>query len=121
MRAIRGAVMLDADRESEVAQWVPVVIHQLLQKNRITEKRIISITFSVTRDIQSFNPAAALRREGFADIPLFVIQEAEFKNSYPRLIRVLMYYRTGIFGNGLRKTNPVYINGAEKLRPDLFS
>lgn len=120
-RAVRGAVMLDADKSSEVARWVPRVLHQMLQKNRILERRIISITFSVTRDIVSLNPAAALRREGFADVPLFVVQEAEFESSFPRIIRVLLHYRTGIQLNGLKKPSPVYLNGAEKLRPDIFS
>jgi chorismate mutase len=64
------------------------------------------------------NPCAALRFSGSnidsSKIPLFCSQEAYIKNGLPKVIRVLI--TTYVEKN--QDITHVYINGAEKLRPD---
>ena len=117
VRAVRGAVQIEEDSVSPVVRGVGLLVNGLLEKNSINVKNIISIQFTVTEDIQSKNPAAALRTFGFQDVPLFCSQEPKIAGSMPRIVRILMTVETDS-GNVLQ---PLYINGAEKLRPDLVS
>lgn len=69
----------------------------------------------MTGDIRSRNPATAARAAGWK-VPLFCVREAEFDGSPPMVLRVLVAFR-GASGIEARH---VYLDGAEKLRPDLF-
>ena len=88
-----------------------------MSRNGLGEDGIISIFFSVTKDIRSINPAAALRAGGeFAETALFCAQEPDVAGALPMIIRVMM---TCELDTGKTELNHVYIDGAEKLRPDL--
>jgi len=114
-RAVRGAVQIEEDSEKFIETGVEKLIKELVALNSLSEEHIISIQFSVTDDLQSKNPAAALRKFGYESVPLFCSQEARVLNSMPRVIRVLITYEQPV---AIRPV-PLYINGAEKLRPDL--
>lgn len=89
---------------------------ELLEQNAILEDDIVSVMFTVTTDLTALNPATALRKAGFAkSVALFTAAEPCIANSLPRVIRVLVTYY------GSKKPVPVYLNGAEALRPDLGS
>lgn len=92
------------------------LVAELLGKNEIGKERIVSILFSVTRDLTRANPAAAARALGLEETPLFCLQEAQIEGAMPRVIRVLVTYES----DGERPPVPVYLDGAEALRPDLF-
>ena len=88
---------------------------ELLLKNNLIERDLVSVVFSVTRDLDAKNPAAALRHEGRAgEAALFVTQEAHFPGSLERVIRVLIHC---YLDKGWKPVH-VYRNGAEVLRPD---
>lgn len=111
---IRGASCIEEDTPEAVQKAVSELFSNIYEKNRINEKNIISIQFTLTQDIHSLNPAAALRKAGFAkSCPLFCSQEPSIDGMLPKTVRVLitMY--------GRKPAVPVYINGAERLRPDL--
>ena len=80
------------------------------------ESDLISIVFSQTRDLNEANPASALREIGYSDVPLFCTQEPEYKGSMPGVIRVLVSFNCA----EKRKVIPVYLDGAEALRTDIF-
>jgi len=117
VKAVRGAVCLQSDTEGQVADAVWKLISRMLERNAIGEQDIVSIVFSQTKDIVSKNPAGALRNHGFKDIPLFCTQEPDYAGSLPMTIRVLL--TCNIEKN--RTLVPIYIDGAEVLREDLFS
>ena len=71
--------------------------------------------FSLTDDLTAANPAAGLRKTGFAATPLFCTQEAKIDGALPRVIRVLVTWDS----LERRAAVPVYLDGAEVLRPDL--
>jgi chorismate mutase len=97
---------------------VAALYDELLRINRLNEEDLVSVIFSVTGDLDAFNPAAALRREGrAAEAALFVTQEAEIKGGLERTVRLLIHC---YLEKGLRPAH-VYRNGAEILRPDRTS
>ena len=55
-----------------------------------SEGQIISVLFSVTKDLTKANPATGLRAHGFSDTPLFCLQEADIEGAEPRIVRVLL-------------------------------
>jgi chorismate mutase len=115
IRAVRGAIQVGVDTREAVWDAASRVAAGLLSANAIREKDIVSLVFSVTADLRSANPAAGVRRTGFAGTPLFCVQEAEVEGGMPRVIRVLLTWNA----RGRSPAVPVYLGGAEALRPDL--
>jgi chorismate mutase len=112
-RAVRGAVCCDNTKES-ISSHVPSLYGAILSSNGLTEKDVVSVVFSVTPDLTAVNPATALRLAGLAaSVPLFAAAEPAIEGMMPRVIRLLITYR------GRRDPRPVYLNGAEALRPDM--
>ena len=100
---------------SAIEEAAARLISELLGRNAVPQERIVSVLFSVTRDLTRANPATAIRSLGLAQVPLFCLQEAEIEGSLARVIRVLLTYEA----EGRRAPVPVYLQGAEVLRPDL--
>ncbi|MCD6123303.1 MAG: chorismate mutase [Spirochaetales bacterium] len=116
VHAVRGAIQIGSNTREAVTASATELIKRIFKINHLTKNSIISIIFSVTKDITAYNPAAAIRLNGFDKVPLFCVQEAYMEAQMPLIIRVLITY------NSKENINPVpvYLNGAEKLRPDLF-
>ncbi len=114
--AVRGAIKVTENRSNSIKQSVNKLIESLSRENAFKEGDVISMIFSQTKDITAINPATALRESGFAAVPLFCTQEPEYEGSTPGIIRVLITY----YAEKPRKAVPVYLDGAEMLRADLF-
>lgn len=114
--AVRGAVGIGDNTKKAIYHGVQSLITRLVETNQIAQNDIISIMFSQTQDLDAANPATALREIGFENVPLFCMQEINYKGSPPRIIRVLITFSS----DKVRKGTPVYLDGAELLRPDLF-
>ena len=113
LRAVRGAVCCKNEADN-ILHTVTLLYTAILEKNRLKERDIVSIQFTVTADLTELTPASALRRSGFArNLPLFCSQEPLVKNCLACTIRILLHYY------GRKKSIPVYLNGAEVLRPDI--
>jgi chorismate mutase len=112
--ALRGATCCRNDAE-DIAAQVAALYDELLARNQLREPDIVSLIFSVTRDLDARNPAAALRHSGrAANLALFAVQEAETRDSLARTLRVLMH----CYMDDDVAPCHVYQNGAEVLRPD---
>jgi chorismate mutase len=61
MRAIRGATTVGENTVSAITEAVTELIHELEQRNQLSPEQIISVTFSVTRDLDAIFPAAMAR------------------------------------------------------------
>ena len=113
--AARGAVCCENSQES-IMNYVPQLYREILKENAIQENDIVSVLFSVTDDLTVLNPATALRKAGLAQsVPLFASAEPFIEGYLPSVIRILLTYY------GETKPVHIYLNGAEKLRPDLNS
>ena len=114
--AARGAICIARDESSLVEEATRKLVDSLASRNGISAADCVFLLFSVTSDIRSRNPATAAREAGW-DVPLFCVREAEFEGS-PRLVLRLLLAFSAETG-----TVPAhaYLDGAEKLRPDLFA
>lgn len=115
IRAVRGAIQIEKNDAKQIETGVLKLIKKIIENNEIDVTKIISIIFSQTSDLNSMNPAAALRTEGFSETPLFCTKEPEIIGSMERIIRVL------VTAESENRLKPVYLEGAEKLRLDIKS
>jgi chorismate mutase len=113
--AVRGAIQVAVNARQAISAATTRLVGELLRVNGIEEDRIVSLIFSLTDDLSAVNPAAVLRETGFAGTPLFCTQEARIDGAMPRVIRVLLTFEQ----HASRKAVPVYLEGAQSLRPDL--
>ena len=116
IRAVRGAAGIEKNESGDIHVAADRLVQEIMRLNGIEEEDIISILFSVTRDLTKGNPATGLRSRGFVDTPLFCLQEAQIEGALPRILRVLVTYRTA----ASRPPVPVYLGRAAALRPDLI-
>lgn len=117
LAAIRGATCCDNTKD-EITHYVSKMLNEIVQKNNLLSEDIVSVFFTVTKDIDELNPATALRlgntKIDFSNVALFCAQEPEIKGGLEYVIRVMV---TAYMPEFSVKKN-VYINGAERLRPD---
>ena len=115
-KAIRGAVQIDTNTSSAMREGVVELLDEILSRNFLQEREIVSIIFSQTEDLDADNPARCARTVGFAEVPLFCTQEPRYPGSLARVVRVLLTAERDEW-NG--QPTPVYLRGAQQLRPDL--
>lgn len=117
IKAIRGAICSENTKE-EIIKNVCQMCNQIFEKNNLQSEDLISIQFSITEEITKLNPASALRLGStcidVSECALFCCQEAKIENGMKNVIRVMI---TASMDENTEKTN-IYLNGAEKLRPD---
>lgn len=117
LAAFRGAVCVENTKES-ITENVCLMCRELFSLNGIEADDIVSLQFTITDDITVLNPATALRRGNpgldVSQVPLFCSQEAKIDGMMPKVIRALL---TSYVDEENERQN-VYLNGAEKLRPD---
>jgi chorismate mutase len=115
--ALRGAVQCKNEAH-DMAVQVGALYDEILSQNKLEEKDMVSLIFSLSADLDAANPATALRQSGrAADTALFVTQEARVKSgagSVERIVRLLVH----AYGDPETPAVHVYRNGAEQLRPD---
>ena len=116
---IRGATGAENSKESIISN-VQQMCSAIFLKNKLKENNIVSIQFTITKDLTAMNPAAALRKGGncgidVSKVPLFCSAEPEIEESHEKMIRVLVTS----YADENTEIHHVYINGGEKLRPDL--
>lgn len=116
---IRGATCSDNTKE-EITNYVCNMCNQIIEQNDISLEDIVSIQFTMTKDLNVLNPATALRtgpmRYDMSHIPLFCSQEPEIQGALEYVIRVLFL----VYKPEFTTVHNIYINGAERLRPDFF-
>lgn len=114
--ALRGAVCCENTPE-DITENVCNMCNAIVTENKIKCEDLVSIHFTVTKEINVLNPATALRKGktvmDFTKTALFCSQEAEIQNAMKNVVRVMIT----AYSKAKEKTN-VYLNGAEKLRPD---
>jgi chorismate mutase len=116
VRALRGAITLDADTREQVMERTGLLLNTMLERNGVKKEDLISIVFTATDDIASEFPAAAARQIGISDVPLLCARELEVLDAIGLCVRVLMHLYTDKEPSELRH---VYLEGAVPLRTDL--
>lgn len=117
VRAIRGATTVPVNTKEAIAQAVMELLDEMEAHNRLDRAEIISVTFSVTKDLDAIFPAAIARsRPGWDQIPLVDFQHMDVSGSLERCIRLLLHFNTP---DPCAKIYHPYLRKAMSLRPDL--
>ena len=113
--AIRGAICVEADQKELIGKAACKLYAQMLSRNNLKESEIACLLLTQTGDLSSMNPATGLRKGGFCTTtPLFCMQELEIEGMLEKVVRMLM-----ILNHPIQTPVAVFLDGAEKLRPDL--
>lgn len=116
MRGVRGATCAAANTKDDIVAATKQMLERIVADNGIHPDDIASALFSTTRDLNAEFPAIGARQLGWKDVPLMCTHEMDVPGSLPMCVRVLIHWNTAKRPHEIRH---VYMNGAERLRPDL--
>ena len=113
--ALRGATTSEENSVASITSAVEELLNELVSRNNLIPDQIISITFSVTSDLDACFPASVARKKtGWEHIALLDCQQMTVRDDLAKCIRLLAYVS---LPNEQIPQNP-YIGMAKKLRPD---
>ena len=116
VRAIRGAVQVDADEREAILEGTADLVSDVMTRNDLVPEDVISVLFTVTPDLTAEFPALAARKIGFHDVPLLCSTEIPVPGALPRIVRLMMHVDTGRTRSEIQH---VYLRGAAALRLDI--
>jgi chorismate mutase len=116
VRAIRGAVQVDADERDELLAATTELVNEVMTRNDLTTDDVISVLFTATPDLTAAFPALAARKLGFTDVPLMCASEIAVPDALPRVVRLMAHVETE---RPRSELHHVYLRGAQALRLDI--
>lgn len=116
VRAIRGATQLDVDEREHLLSSTRELVQEVMRANDLATDQLISIVFTVTKDLRSEFPAVAARELGLGDVPLLCTVEIDVPGSLPRVVRLMAHVETDVPRSQVQH---VYLRGAVALRLDI--
>lgn len=116
VRAVRGATTVEINNTDEIIRETEELLKKIIEENSIETDDIISVFFSVTKDLDAVFPAVAARRLGWTNIALMCTNEIDVPGSLEKCIRVLIHFNTNKKNEEMKY---IYMKRAKSLRPDL--
>jgi len=115
LTAIRGAITSEGNTEIHIKEAVVELIQEFISLNELKKENIISITFTVTEDLNACFPAAIARRNfNFDSVAFLDCQQMVVPNDIKFCIRMMALVNL----KSNRKPFHPYLKGSSKLRPD---
>ena len=115
LTAIRGATTSEGDTVSFIKEAVIELIQEFISLNELNKENIISITFTVTKDLTSCFPAAIARTHfNFDSVAFLDCQQMIVPNDISLCIRMMALVN---LKSNCKPVHP-YLKGSAKLRPD---
>ena len=115
LTALRGATTTNGDTDFFIKDAVIELIQELISRNNLNQENIISITFSVTKDLTSCFPASIARRYfNFDKVALLDCQQMFVPNDINFCIRILAL----VYLESDKESVHPYLKESAKLRPD---
>ena len=112
---IRGATTASGNSAKEIEDAVVELIDELISRNNLSKKNLLSITFTATKDLNACFPASIARKSNGLDSVAFLdCQQMYVPNDVDFCIRIMAQVL-------LPPNNPInhpYLRGAAKLRTD---
>lgn len=115
VKAIRGAITVKKNSDSQIENAAVKLVEEIINRNGLSAESIVFILFTCTSDLDAAYPAAGLRKAGYIKIPMLCGAEMVVKGSLEKCIRAMVL----VNAEEDSKVRHVYLEGAEKLRPDL--
>jgi len=115
LTAIRGATTAKGDTDYFIKDAVIELIEELITRNNLNEENIISITFTVTKDLTSCFPASIARKNfNFDKVALLDCQQMFVPDDINFCIRLLAM----VYLESEQQSVHPYLNESARLRPD---
>ena len=115
LTALRGATTTNGDTDFFIKDAVIELIQELITQNNLNQENIISITFTVTKDLTSCFPASIARKYfKFDKVALLDCQQMFVPNDINFCIRLLAL----VYLESDKQSVHPYLNESAKLRPD---
>ena len=112
---IRGATTASGNSVEEIEVVVVELIDELISRNNLIKKNLLSITFTSTKDLDACFPASIARKCSELDSVAFLdCQQMFVPNDVDFCIRILAQ---ALLPTNFLVKHP-YLRGASKLRPD---
>jgi chorismate mutase len=116
VRAIRGAIQLDATDRDAILEGTAELVAAVMSRNDLAADDVISVMFTVTPDLTAEFPALAARKTGFHAVPLMCATEIPVPGAMPRVVRLMAHVDTD---RPRSEIQHVYLRGAAALRLDI--
>jgi chorismate mutase len=116
VRAIRGAIQLDATDRDAILEGTAELVAAVMSRNDLAADDVISVFFTVTPDLTAEFPALAARKTGFHAVPLMCATEIPVPGAMPRVVRLMAHVDTD---RPRSEIQHVYLRGAAALRLDI--
>lgn len=114
--AVRGAISVPSNTVEAIRTATSRLLAELIERNQLLPANVVSAVFTATPDLTADFPAHSARKLGWTDVPLLGATEMAVPGAPKRIVRVLVTVREVPRGE---KLQPVYLDEAAKLRPDL--
>ena len=112
---IRGATTATGNSVEEIEDAVVELVNELILRNNLIKKNLLSVTFTATKDLDACFPASIARKcNGLDSVAFLDCQQMFVTNDINFCIRIMAQVL-------LPSNNPVnhpYLRGASKLRTD---
>ena len=119
VRAVRGATTVSENTVDAMREAVHELLDELELHNALDMDEVVSVTFSVTPDLDAVFPAAIAReRPNWDTVPLIDVQHMAVSGSLEQCIRFLIHFNTP---DPAQSIHHPYLRGARRLRPDWMS
>ena len=113
--SIRGATTASGNSIEEIEDAVVELMDELISRNNLKKKNLISITFTATKDLDACFPASVARRcIGLDTVAFLDCQQMHVANDVDFCIRIMAQVLLPL-NNAIKHP---YLRGASKLRPD---
>jgi chorismate mutase len=113
MRAIRGAISVEANTAPAIAAAVKELVETMARENQLSPADLVSAIFTLTPDLDADFPARPAREAGWGNVPMICAQEIAVPGALARVCRLIVHAR------GRKTPRHVYLREARVLRPDL--
>ena len=112
MNAIRGAIATVKNNKEDIIESSKILFSEIIEKNSLNPKKIVSIVFTTTHDLTEAFPAKAVRDLGYEYISVIDTLAPNISSDLNGCIRVLVLYSDKV------DVKHVYLHDAKNLRPD---
>ena len=115
LSVIRGATTSKGNTKEDIAFAVHELVEELISRNNLEPDNILSIIFTVTKDLNACFPASVARKyNGLDQVAFLDCQQMFVPDDINFCIRLMAQVKLPLD----KKLNHTYLRGASNLRPD---
>jgi chorismate mutase len=115
--AVRGAIKAKSNDVEAIVTATEELMRELMSRNGLEPKRMVSCVFTATDDLNAEFPAVAARGLGLDSVPLLCTRELDVPGAMRSVIRVLVHY----YAPDGHEPDHTYVGEAQELRADLHA